>query len=122
MADVIGPTSTMPGHRHNLPEGATCDIHPDRPAVARVQGETDSMGAELNDLCSECLAAEREARLEGRKGNCDWCNLPFDDLCETRDYEEGVRGPIYLVCRPCRKRANDAAIEELERHDEERGL
>ena len=50
MAEVTGPISTLPGARHALPAGTMCDEHPDRPAVARVQGETDSFGCELNDL------------------------------------------------------------------------
>lgn len=32
-----------------------CDDHPDVPAVARVQGETDSFGCEMHDLCQACL-------------------------------------------------------------------
>jgi hypothetical protein len=37
-----------------------CDQHPDRLAVVRLQGETDSFGAELNDMCTECRDAYRE--------------------------------------------------------------
>ena len=55
MADVTGPISSLPGKRHELPKGAKCDEHPERDAVARVQGETDSMGCEMLDLCQECL-------------------------------------------------------------------
>jgi hypothetical protein len=53
MADVTGPISTLPGAVHRVPEGATCDEHPDRPAVLRVQGETDSFGSETIDYCQE---------------------------------------------------------------------
>src|SRR3954463_12051043 len=60
MADVTGPISTLPGTGHHLPDGTMCDQHPDRPAVARIQGETDSFGCEMNDLCQECIAADRE--------------------------------------------------------------
>lgn len=49
MGDVTGPISTLPGHRHKLPSGATCDDHPDRPAVARIQGETDSFKAKSDE-------------------------------------------------------------------------
>jgi len=38
MADVTGPISTLSGSLHALPDGQTCDQHPDRTAVARVQG------------------------------------------------------------------------------------
>lgn len=55
MADVIdGYPRTRSGSKHRLPAGATCDQHPDRPAVARIQGETDSFGCELCDMCAEC--------------------------------------------------------------------
>lgn len=54
MGDVTGPVSTLPGAGHALPAGTMCDDHPDRPAVARIQGETDSFGSELWDLCEEC--------------------------------------------------------------------
>jgi hypothetical protein len=47
MGEVTGPISTLPGHSHQVPDGTVCDDHPDRPAVARIQGETDSFGAEL---------------------------------------------------------------------------
>lgn len=30
MGDVTGPISTLPGRRHELPEGTMCDVHPDR--------------------------------------------------------------------------------------------
>ncbi len=43
MAEVTGPISSLPGAYHSLPKGTMCDEHPDRPAVARVQGETDCL-------------------------------------------------------------------------------
>lgn len=46
MAEVTGPTSYLPGHHCKLPPGTMCDEHPDRLAIARVQGETDSFGSE----------------------------------------------------------------------------
>ena len=44
MADVTGPISTLPGSRHRVPDGQSCDTHSDRFAVYRIQGETDSTG------------------------------------------------------------------------------
>ena len=118
MADVIGPTSRMPGSAHVLPPGATCDRHPDRPAVARIQGETDSMGAELNDLCQQCLDEHREfERTADRSGVCEWCGNPSPKLSNRRHYDEGMNGRIYLVCRPCLDRQEEAARLELEEHD-----
>lgn len=109
MADVTGPISTLPGSGHDLPEGTMCDQHPDRPAVARIQGETDSFGCEMNDLCEECLKADREYErsAEARTGNCDWCKNVATDLADTRDYDEGMAGPVYRVCGACRKRRDD---------------
>lgn len=117
MADVTGPISTLPGSRHSLPDGATCDLHPDRPAVARVQGETDSFGSEMNDLCAECLKADREA--EPRVGCCDWCKAENVKLGPRRDIDEGMAGPVYYVCKPCIDRDEKRIREELARHDAE---
>ncbi|TAI67625.1 hypothetical protein [Bradyrhizobium sp. Leo170] len=96
-----------------------CDQHPDRPAVARVQGETDSFGSEMNDLCEECLKADREyARSpEARTGKCDWCKQAATVLADTRDYEEGMHGPVYRVCGVCRKRRDEEDRAELDQYD-----
>lgn len=119
MADVTGPISTMPGSRHALPEGAKCDNHPDRDAVARVQGETDSMGSEMNDLCAECLAADREVYAEDRCGRCDWCKNEVIDLANARDYDEGTCGSVYSVCGKCREKQAKALEEELADYDDD---
>jgi hypothetical protein len=42
------------GSLHRVPSGMTCDDHPERLAVKRVQGETDSFGCEYIDWCQEC--------------------------------------------------------------------
>lgn len=107
MSEVTGPISTMPGTSHNLPNGTMCDYHPDVPAVARIQGETDSFGSELNDMCQECIDEQRKHRDEARSGRCDWCKEEATDLCTRRDFEEGPRGPIYQVCGVCIKKEND---------------
>lgn len=107
MAEVTGPIMTLPGAKHPLPDGAMCDVHSGRKAVARVQGETDSFGSELNDLCIECLdEVRRYARSpEVRSGTCDWCKIDKTDLAPARDYDEGLNGPVYRVCMACRERA-----------------
>jgi hypothetical protein len=71
MSDVSGPVSTLPGSLHDVPTGAMCDDHPDRPALRRVQGETDSFGAEFLDLCNECITALKAGEAESRRGVCD---------------------------------------------------
>jgi hypothetical protein len=114
MSDVSGPISTLPGSAH-APRGA-CDEHPDRPATCRIQGETDSFGAEFFDLCDECAAAMRaEIKAErDRPRICEWCKSMATDVRPQRDFEEGLCGRVYDVCGACRKRQNDLLNEEWE--------
>jgi hypothetical protein len=115
MADVTGPISSLPGSTHDVPEGMKCDNHPDRDAVCRVQGETDSFGCEMWDLCEECLAEHRrEMREADHSGTCDWCKQHKPRLRPRRDYEEGMYGRVYEVCDDCIKRENEEAERELE--------
>lgn len=107
MADVTGPVSTLPGSTRGAEHGAMCDEHPDRPAVRRVQGETDSMGAEFYDLCQECLDELAKHAAEAACGRCDWCKSEVRDLRPFRDFEEGTSGPVYEVCGACRKKHFD---------------
>jgi hypothetical protein len=51
-----GPVATMPGSTHEVPPGIVCDIHPDRKATVRIQGETDNYGCEYLCMCDPCLA------------------------------------------------------------------
>lgn len=115
MADIsLHPVPTLPYSSHPLPEGAMCDDHPERKAVARIQGETDSMGCEYNDLCKQCLKELRayQNSAEARTGQCDWCKKPATDLRDRRDYDEGLGGRVYRVCGPCVKWQNDRDAEE----------
>ncbi|TJW14340.1 MAG: hypothetical protein E5W82_10200 [Mesorhizobium sp.] len=121
MADVTGPISSLPGSGHALPEGTPCDDHPDRPAVARIQGETDSFGSEMNDMCQECLDAHREEmKNRDRSGTCEWCKDHKPYLSQTRDYDEGMSGRVYDVCTECIRKRDDAAREELNQYADER--
>lgn len=121
MSDVTGPISTLPGAGHRVPDGMECDYHPGVPATARIQGETDSMGCEMEDLCDPCAKARRAqmsaSRAEARCGKCDWCKKEATDLREARDYEEGMNGPVYRVCGSCIKCRDDRIAEENERYD-----
>lgn len=121
MSDVTGPISTLPGSRHALPPGTMCDDHPDRPATARVQGETDSFGSEMLDLCRECVDQLRAESEPGATGCCDWCHKATDvsDLKPKRDIDEGLTGPVYYVCSQCRRAYSERVAAELnERCDE----
>lgn len=123
MADVTGPISSLPGSSRKPPAGQMCDEHPGVPAVARIQGETDSFGCEMDDLCQQCVdarstyrcseAGQAEAAAE-RSGVCAWCKSAATDLRPARDYDEGMSGPVYRVCGACIKRVNEEAAAELE--------
>jgi len=114
MADVTGPISSLPGATHSLPEGATCDQHPDRPAVVRVQGETDSFGCEMIDMCEECRQVDlEEQRTADTSGTCEWCKQHAPRLRNRRDYEEGMCGRVYQVCDACIQRENDDLEKEM---------
>jgi len=119
MSEVTGPISTLPNSRHDMPAGTKCDDHVDRPAVARIQGETDSFGSEMHDMCQECLDKHRkylasDEAMERRIGICEWCSEPAEDLRDAGDYDEGMCGRLYRVCGACIRRVNEEAAAELE--------
>ena len=116
---VSGPVSSLPGSFHAVPAGAKCDEHPQYTAYYRVQGETDSFGAEYAFMCAECytkhmeyVKAERNA-----ESQCDWCKTMQVGCRHTRDYEEGLGGPVYNVCPGCVTRQNQSAQESLDADD-----
>ena len=114
MAHVSGPCRTLPGHTCYSPEGTFCDEHEGVVASKRVQGETDSFGAEYIDMCDECYAAFlNESKIECC-GVCDWCKHESTQLAHRRDLDEGSCGPVYKVCPECIKKENKRAQEELE--------
>lgn len=117
MADVTGPISTLPGASYGVPNGTMCDDHPDRPAMHRLQGETDSFGCEMHDLCDECSAEFRVYRPDD--GPCDWCKEEATDRRATRDYEEGLCGPVYYVCGKCRKHQAEEIAEEAREFEDD---
>ena len=125
MADVTGPLSTLPGHTCSPPEGSVCDRHPDRVAVKRLQGETDSMGSEQHDLCQACydsamayIRQERESRAS-TPTYCEWHKGLGLNVAPMRDYEEGMTGRLYDTCSDCRRKVNERAREDLEElHDD----
>ena len=111
-----GPVSTMPGSSHHLPEGTRCDRHDDRPAVTRMQGETDSFGCEYVCMCQECLD-EYRAHMEAERNAehcCDWCKALKTNVRPYRDMDEGSAGPLYQVCGDCRAKDQQRFAEELD--------
>jgi hypothetical protein len=84
----------------------------------RRQGETDSFGCEMHDLCDECSKKwSEEVRNADTSGDCEWCKMPSDKLFDRRDPEEGMSGRVYRVCRPCIDRQNKRYAEELDYYD-----
>lgn len=121
MAHVIsGGVASLPGESWQIPEGTMCDDHPDRPAVRRVQGETDSMGCELNDMCQECLDKYKdEVKNADTSGTCEWCKTHAGKLRPRRDYEEGLYGRVYQVCEPCIDKQSARLAQEAAQEDDE---
>lgn len=103
------PVSSMPGSSHSFPVGSMCDTHDDRPAVRRVQGETDSFGCEYLLMCQECVQAMLAYVPE--PAFCEGCKT-VQVLGAWRDPDEGQAGPVYHYCRECRQRMNASFIEE----------
>lgn len=116
MADVTGPVTTLPGSRRKVPPGTICDSC-DEPAITRIQGETDSFGAEFADVCQvhldELLGAESDT-----SGKCDWCGNEVESRSPRRDSDEGMHGPVYFVCAPCADQDHEALAREAEFYDE----
>lgn len=84
------------------------------PATVRIQGETDSFGCEMIDLCAACRKKELELEKtsEALPDKCDWCKSETTEARPTRDHEEGPRGPVYWVCPACRTKQIDDAERE----------
>lgn len=106
MADVTGPVSTLPGHQVRLKTNTImCDEHPTRVAIERIQGETDSFGAEYWHACAACVKRHEVEMLRERneKRHCDWCKRAAVNCRPMRDVDEGSTGPVYQVCPACRE-------------------
>jgi len=119
MSDVTGPIATLPGSRHPVPSGMKCDDHPERDAVARIQGETDSFGSEMHDLCAECVADLKQAAADDRGGRCDWCKRDALDLRPLRDLDEGMYGPVYYVCGDCSRSYHEELAAQAAEYDDQ---
>lgn len=111
----------LPGEVSKPDHGATCDYHPDIAATVRVQGETDSFGAEYIHMCTACKQDHDAYR--DRLGGAVYESICQHSQCRAsapvfpvRDFEEGVNGPVYYYCRPCKAAfliAQDRAFERL---------
>ena len=107
--------------RFALGEEWTCD----KDATVRIQGETDSFGAEYIYYCDECdnLVTEVndyfDKKGENEEAQCEWCKkiTTQGDLHYTRDIDEGSNGPVYEVCSECRQKQAKEIDEELAGYD-----
>lgn len=114
MADVTGPISSLPGAFHAVPKEMKCDEHPNYTAYYRVQGETDSFGCEMIDMCAICYTKHQKEKKEAdHSGFCDWCKCGSSYVRPRRDFEEGSCGRVYMVCTPCIDKENKALNEEI---------
>ena len=109
-----GPARGLPGFCYKLSRPCDCDNHAGRPAARRVQGETDSFGAEYSYLCQECTDHAKNRKHEGV---CDHCDTWGDDLRPFRDPDEGQAGRVYYLCKSCKEVQRQAAYKLYE--DEE---
>lgn len=116
MPNWNGPVSTLPGYKTKPDKGAKCDEHPSLDSVATIQGETDSFGSEFLEMCVICYHKYKEHKEKARESFsiCDWCKGNQKGCSPTRDYDEGMSGPVYNVCPGCRKRRNEEAQAELD--------
>lgn len=113
-----GPVSSMPGSSHPLKPGAKCDSHPNRWAVKRIQGETDSFGCEYHNMCQQCADEYAEAKKQlggaNHMGFCGGCGATEQrPLFALRDWEEGSSGPLYYRCRSCKTEWHRRDAEQL---------
>lgn len=99
-----GRVSSLPGSKFTPEENTVCDTHENRAAVVKIQGETDSFGAEYLYLCQECLDEYNKASAIEVENMCDWCKTTTTDCQPYRDFEEGSSGPVYTVCKACRQK------------------
>lgn len=128
MSAVTGPISTLPGSHHPSPDGVDCDSC-GFPAKHRIQGETDSMGSEMTDLCDGCFEATKKIyKEEPLIGTCYHCSSQQVETFPWRDYEEGTCGRVYHICSRCLKATRDRYLDDPEvylslvREDDESNL
>jgi len=101
----------LPGDRRKVPAGDFCETegHETIPATWRVQGETDSFGAEYIYLCDECV---KDLGRHWYEGTCPKCGTQDVKLYAYRDPDEGSNGPVYQACCTCRSKILASFIDD----------
>lgn len=98
-----GPVRTLPGHVRRGNFNCKCDDC-DVPATIRVQGETDSFGCEYYYQCEACYAEDQKQ--DDAVSICEHCDTE-SVLAPCRDPGEGLTGPVYWLCQPCKKKLHN---------------
>ena len=101
----------LPGSIHPVQPGDEC-VDCGKPATVRVQGETDSFGAEYHAYCASCRALWEATLNIPHISFCDHCKQE-EETKPWRDLDEGSSGPVYYICSPCRREADEAYRSQL---------
>jgi hypothetical protein len=66
-------------------------------------GETDSMGSEFIEMCSECYEEYKQHKDDylTEEVFCDICKVIKTGCKPTCDPDEGYSGPVYYACLSC---------------------
>lgn len=90
-------------------------------AAARLQGETDSMGAEYSWWCDDHIQAVRDSLKASREVEhiCDGCGAKAK-VYPSRCWEEGSNGPVYDWCSSCRDKNRQSLEDSISDEEKER--
>lgn len=108
----------LPGNVKKLSPASTLSCDNDSNlAVVRIQGETDSFGAEYEYLCDLCYEQYKEEIAEQGPmvGHCDHCGKEHR-LIHWRDPGEGLCGPVYTICEGCASKAHALEVSDYEEY------
>ncbi|MBN22684.1 MAG: hypothetical protein CL678_15475 [Bdellovibrionaceae bacterium] len=95
----------LPGDKVRTMTGHMCEHENcDQVSEWRLQGETDSFGAEYEYFCDKHMAEidEQLRNAEPQLEECEKCHKEHLDIMPVRDAEEGISGPVYYCCPACR--------------------
>ena len=107
----------LPGDKTRMPHAHhRCETpgHEMIPATWRIQGETDSFGAEYGYFCDECIKNQPTYWFIG---TCPRCGAEEVELYGYRDPDEGSSGPVYHACSTCRRDILASFIVEEEKDE-----
>ena len=119
-------------------QGAKCDFHSSRPAVAQFAGEQDSFGTEYTHCCQECVNGHKARLAEifadpsiAGESYCEHCGKDHPNFIHIKVGEEEVltrnfrfqkdheSSSVECMCHSCRKAVNAEALADAEEYDRE---